>query len=327
VLHELRRNLSGRTFDDLMERFGAEYAGKETTVGEFRAFLQKAVPRGQTERFFTYWLDQKGLPALHLADPRCQMQVVDGVKQYVVMGTIRRADKLPRSVVEVTVETDQGEVSKEVTLDGPEVRFQVATHRTVPPRRVIVDKYGLTAKAQGGVYTVLSFQAELEQTLIVYGTADEATSQREAAEALQRAIRERWSNYTVSVKSDREVTDEELKSHHLLLIGRPDSNRLVERFRAALPVRFGKRSFVVRGETYAHPDSALMIAAENPLNGRYSVVVLAGLSAEATFRTAPDLMRSGRSAEVVLLANGAKAQALIVPPAELVHEFHGQPGS
>ena len=54
-------------------------------------------------------------------------------------------------------------------------------------------------------------------------------------------------NFTVPVKSDRDVSEDDLRSHHLLLVGRPDSNRVVERFRASLPVGFGRRSFTARG--------------------------------------------------------------------------------
>ena len=41
---------------------------------------------------------------------------------------------------------------------------------------------------------------------------DETPTNREAAEAVQKAIRERWSNYTVPIKSDREVSEADLKA-------------------------------------------------------------------------------------------------------------------
>ena len=50
-------------------------------------------------------------------------------------------------------------------------------------------------------------------------------------------------------------------------------------FRKALPIDFGARSFVVRGKTYAHPGSAIAVAADNPLNDQRTIVVVAGLSA------------------------------------------------
>jgi hypothetical protein len=240
-------------------------------------------------------------------------------KGHLVRGEVHRDGRLPRTEVEVTVETAKGEVTKPVTLEGAVSRFSITTDD--PPRRVVVDKYGATARANGGVFSVGSFRRELDQTLIVYGTADELPSNREAAEALQRAIVESGPNITVPVKADREVTDEDLKSHHLILIGRPDSNAVVERCRAALPVTFGSRSFTVDREAFAHPGSAVLAAGENPANKRYSVVIVAGLGAASTLQAAPALAgRAQRSAEVVVLANGGRPRAVVLPAKELVSE-------
>ena len=101
------------------------------------------------------------------------------------------------------------------------------------PLRVVVDKYNLASKADGGAFTTLTFKEEPEETLIVCGTADEANVNREAAEALQQAIRASHCNITVPIKTDREVTDDDLKTHHLLLIGRPGCNALRRGSRAS----------------------------------------------------------------------------------------------
>jgi hypothetical protein len=165
----------------------------------------------------------------------------------------------------------------------------------------------------GGPLSVLTFLSELEQTLIVYGTQAETASNREAALEMQKGLIERGPNITVAIKSDREVTDDELKTHHVLLIGRPDTNSVVARVRSALPVTFGRQSFAVRGDTYAHANSAVVTAAENPLDKRYSVVVVAGMSAASTLRAASQLARGGMSAEVVVYPAGAAARGLVVP--------------
>ncbi len=136
--------------------------------------------------------------------------------------------------------------------------------------------------AGAAAYTITSFHREQEQTLIVYGTLDEVPTNREAAHALQKALRESWQNHTVPITSDKQVTDADLRSRHVLLIGRPDSNALVARFRKQLPVTFGSHSFIAGGKTYANPGSAVICAADNPLNPRYSLVVVAGLCAEST---------------------------------------------
>jgi hypothetical protein len=115
------------------------------------------------------------------------------------------------------------------------------------------------------------------------------------------------------------VTDNELRDHHLLLVGRPDSNRIVERFNDAFPVKFGWRSFSIRGDTFAHAGSAVLVAAANPLNPRFSTVILAGLSAEATTRT-PELIyhKDAVGADVMILPNGGKVKVLVAPARELV---------
>src|SRR5262249_11264764 len=61
-------------------------------------------------------------------------------------------------------------------------------------------------------YSTLSFSHEPDQTLIVYGTADEEAANREAARVLQDAIRKRGSNATVPIKSDRELTEKDRKT-------------------------------------------------------------------------------------------------------------------
>jgi hypothetical protein len=166
-------------------------------------------------------------------------------------------------------------------------------------------------------FSILSFHREQERTLIVYGTGDEVPTNREAAEALQKAIRESGPNFTLPIKSDKELSEGEAATHHLLLIGRPDSNSLVRRFEKDLPITFGSRSFRVRDKTYAHPGSAVIVATTNPLNPRYSAVAVAGLSAESTLSAAGAFMKRGhKGGEVLLLPQGGRAQPLILPTPE-----------
>ncbi|MCA1685122.1 MAG: hypothetical protein LC745_03895, partial [Planctomycetia bacterium] len=81
----------------------------------------------------------------------------------------------------------------------------------------------------------------------------------------------------------------------------------------ALPLTFGPSSFVLRGETYAHPLTAVIAAGPNPDDPRSEVVIFAGLSAEATWRCVEaNGDRDDLPAEVLLLPSGRKARRLIV---------------
>jgi hypothetical protein len=175
-----------------------------------------------------------------------------------------------------------------------------------------------------GFWSIFSFEKEPEKALIVYGTLKEKSAQREAANHLARKVARRWSNHDLPVKADTDVTDADLKEHHLLLIGRPDSNAVLARVATGLPVTFGPASFVLREQTYAHPGSAVIVAGSNPLNPRYSVVAYAGLSAEATWQSVQRLPEETfgetSATEALLLAAGSAPKPVIasLPPEKVL---------
>jgi hypothetical protein len=314
VLHELRRWLGDEVFLKMMEAFGQEHAGREVTVADFQKHIAKS--SGKTvDHFFAYWTTQLGLPSLRLGG----VTAVEHDNKYRVEGDIERDGLSPPQRVDVTVETTKGNVTRHVFLDASRNHFQIDMDQR--PQRLIVDKYARSAKANGGPFSVTSFDAELKQTLIVYGTSDELFSHMEAAHELQKAIIRSGPNITVPVKTDREVTEEELRTNHIILIGRPDSNRCMNRFRSAFPITFGSRSFTVDKSVYAHPNSAVAAAAPNPLDPRYSIVVLAGLSAKSTRQSATHLMGHGDAGEVLVLPAGKTARALVMPARELVRDL------
>jgi Phospholipase B len=171
--------------------------------------------------------------------------------------------------------------------------------------------------ADRNIWTIDSFEAEPEQALIVYGTLHDRAAQREAATLLQRAIARRFSNIAIPLRSDVEVTEDELRSHHLLLIGRPGTNRVADRCAQRLPVSFASGSFQVRQETYAHADSSIIAVGDNPLNRRFSAVVFAGLSATATWKCVQSLPEDDREppAQVMLAPAGRTPKRFRASPA------------
>jgi hypothetical protein len=188
------------------------------------------------------------------------------------------------------------------------------------PLAAVFDPYltgqGRSDSPQGGFWSIFSFEKEPEKALIVYGTLADRNAQREAAGYLARKVARRWSNVDVPIKADSQVTDADVREHHLLLIGRPDSNYVLGRLAKGLPVTFGPASFVVRGQTYAHPGSAVVAAGSNPLNPRYSMVAYAGLGAEATWHSVQRLPDGGfdegpLATEVLLLAAGSAPKPVI----------------
>ena len=147
----------------------------------------------------------------------------------------------------------------------------------------------------------------------MFGGAVNSVANREIAERLERAVTRRFSNYFVPIKSDLDVTEADLKSHHLLIVGEPTTNSLLNRAAAKSPVHFGTQSFSVRKETFANPDSAVIAASENPWNDRYSVVLFAGLSTRATHRIVDSLSPDEKTApQVVVFPAHRREQRFVV---------------
>src|SRR5262249_39437690 len=109
-----------------------------------------------------------------------------------------------------------------------------------------LEKTGLPGENGTAARSVTTFYAEIEETIIVYGTADEAAANRDAAGVLQEALLRRGANVSVAIKSDREISGDELKGNHVLLVGRPATNAAFARLGKHLPVQFGPASVKVR---------------------------------------------------------------------------------
>jgi hypothetical protein len=95
-------------------------------------------------------------------------------------------------------------------------------------------------------------------------------------------------------------------------------NSIVERWRTQLPVEFGRGSFTVADQTYAHPGSGVIAVATNPVHARYSLVLFAGLGAESTQRA---VQASPSVCEVLILPSGSGQQSLVLPARDLTVEF------
>lgn len=176
-----------------------------------------------------------------------------------------------------------------------------------------LDGPGLPVSPGGGFWSVDSFLSDLDRTVIVHGTLRDSDAQREAAARLQRRIERSWSNVLVPVLTDREADTKALEGRHVLLIGRPSANAVTARFATAWPVDFGPSSFTLRGETYAHPRSALVVAGSRPDDPRSEAVLFAGLSAEATWRCVE--LVGGREpdpAEALLVVRGQPHRRLVI---------------
>ena len=315
LLHSLRGLVGGEKFDALMEEFGKANAGKPVGSKQFESFIEKGTGRSWSA-FFDAWLDHTGLPMLGLG----KIETHREGEQWRTKINVRRNEAGAPLAVDVTVETSDGENTGVCRLEKIEDSIEIVTQAA--PRRVVVDKYRISSCGNGAQFTVLGYEDDLENSLILYGTLDEADANREAAMMLQDVLRRRSHGLVVPVKPDTGACDDELRNHHLILLGHPGSNALAARFQKQIPVSFGPHSFTLRGAIYAHPESAVLVAAENPLNRRFSLVLYAGLGTLGTVGLITKLDEDEITyAPVVLLAAGEPAHGMVLVPSDLVREI------
>lgn len=109
----------------------------------------------------------------------------------------------------------------------------------------------------------------------VYGTADAAQTQalRKAAERGSRG----WPLWLWRVQqpvlADTEVTDEIMRTHHLVLYGTPGANRVLTRIEGSLPIRLEQDAIRVGNEKLTAKGIGTKFIYPNPLaSGRYVMV-------------------------------------------------------
>ncbi len=316
LLHELRALLGEKAFLDAMKSFGKQNAGKEVSSADFQAHVEKSSGK-ELKSFFDRWLNQTGLPRLKLDDATVR-DGKQGEKKFVVEARISAEGGRWPLFLDVTVETAGGEFTQAVS---PESAAHLKLEFDQKPQRVAVDKYERAAIANGALYTLNSYTRELKQTLIVYGTLDEESANAEAAEELQKALIHRGWNYTVPIRSDRTVSDTELRDFHLLLIGRPASNRISRMFEKEFPIAWGSNSFTIGKEAFAGTMSAVAAVTPNPRFPRNTIVLIAGLNAAGTFSIAPRIGYGEGGGELSIFENGGGAKTRTHPRKELVTEF------
>jgi hypothetical protein len=115
----------------------------------------------------------------------------------------------------------------------------------------------------------------------VYGTRTDAGANRFAAEELQKHFF-RSLEHQVPIRKDFEVSEEELRTHDVIFVGRPESNSAVARWQDKIGLESSGGMFRIQGQDHASETDAVVFAATNPLDQRHMVLVLAGNSALQT---------------------------------------------
>jgi hypothetical protein len=120
------------------------------------------------------------------------------------------------------------------------------------------------------------------ENIVIYGTVGESQANKTAAERFRSKY---LGGYGPQImKADTDVNEPDLKTKCVFLIGRPETNRVAQRFKDSFPIKFDGARFTWQGTTYDKPTQGVAQVIESPIAGKGLMVMYAGLSPEATLR-------------------------------------------
>jgi hypothetical protein len=89
----------------------------------------------------------------------------------------------------------------------------------------------------------------------------------------------------VPIYKDFEVTDDLLRHHDVVFVGRPEANIALARWAEKLGLDYAGAAFKIDGKVHASEREGLILAAKNPLDATHMVLVVAGNDALSTVKS------------------------------------------
>jgi len=223
---------------------------------------------------FKQWIDSTALPQFKLDN----VMMEKGVNEWRVYGSLLQVgETYYRVPIGLVLETEKGQESQEIWLDSNKTHFEFYT--TDQPKKLMVDP-------DYHIPTIRWMPARLQMLwdfypnlIVIYGSLAEAEANKTAAELF---VDEFAGLSHEIIKADTNVNEADLKTKCVILFGRPETNKITQRFQDSFPIRFEKDKFTWQGTTYDQPSQGVAQIVENPFDTQSMIILYAGLSADAT---------------------------------------------
>ncbi|MCU0644754.1 MAG: prolyl oligopeptidase family serine peptidase, partial [bacterium] len=120
--------------------------------------------------------------------------------------------------------------------------------------------------------------------MLVYGTlgtGQETSVNKQEAETFVDQWRS-WQHSSCRMKSDADVTSDDIANFNLILFGDADCNAITKKINASLPIRFDRNSIIAGEKRFSGDAVGLAMIYPNPLNPKRYIVIQAGISWQGT---------------------------------------------
>ncbi|NQT04158.1 MAG: hypothetical protein HQ580_19185 [Planctomycetes bacterium] len=277
ICHMLREVVGDKKFFDISDAYVnlRVNSGKPVTTERFERMAEEIYGK-PLDWFFEQWLERDELPQLKLDE--VTVSKADGTWR--VHGKLwQKSDSIFRLPVEVELETEEGCKRKTIWLETRSAAFEFSTPDR--PKRILVDPDFNILKIQEMPPCLAELWNVYPNYTLVYGTIKEAEANKATAERFNK-------NYlglgAEKIKADVDVNEADLKTKCVVLIGRPETNKVAQQFKDIFPMKFDGGKFTWQGTTYDQPTQGVAQVVENPNNAQGLMMMYAGLSPEATLK-------------------------------------------
>jgi predicted esterase len=136
------------------------------------------------------------------------------------------------------------------------------------------------ATPESAIYKTSSIEGPISHAfagpfLLVEGSGGSKEDQA-AVESLGQRFRERWmKNYNVACpsKKDRDVSPDDIKNKHLVLLGNSETNSLIKELSSKIPLQIEREYISLAGKRYSGNALGIAVIYPNPLNPQKYIVI------------------------------------------------------
>ncbi len=265
ALHQLRLAVGNATFSRIMKAAVERSAAKPLTTGSFVA-LASEIAKKEVGPVIAPWIERADLP-----DPVVSARAAKGPDGTWTL-TVKVIHQRPwRYVAALSVAGEKTLRYERAAVSKGEETFTFASKEQ--PLRVTWDAAADVAVARDGGVVLTSMLDDFSALLWVRGTSREVEANRTLSLLWRDVVADASVEVLPPLVSDAEVSDADLASHDLVVVGGPEDNAVAARLAArwTLPLQTGKGFFLWQGRTYSRPDDGIALAFPNPWNPRRTV--------------------------------------------------------
>jgi hypothetical protein len=288
-VHNMLRTYIGDTvFNRLYLEYARRFSLKKATANDFRSLAEELSGK-KLEWFFDQWVVNKGLPHLKIYNVHAKRVGAS----WATSGRIRLVgyDKYT-TFIDVGIKTSGGIASERVWLGNDlsrtmgdtaaqgeyhnDVPFEIVT--TEKPTSAILDPYGNILKIKK-IPPKLGDLRDPGEGVMIVGSLQHADHLRELARKDSAAMD--LGGWSLKIKSDADVTLNDLQQTHVFLYGRASENATAAELLANFPMQIRNDSVVVRNEAVYDTSLTLIQMIDNPFFPNGSLCWITPLSEKA----------------------------------------------